>query len=88
MRDKSYNHTPDTRVNAPKPIVPNQNYEMPKPESLPKHSEVEEGEKVLGESAHSSVSNSESANASPNANQPAPYPSRDRKPPIRLGYDE
>ena len=45
MRDKSYNHTPDTRVNAPKPIVPNQNYEMPKPESLPKHSEVEEGGK-------------------------------------------
>ena len=37
MRDKSYNHTPNTRVNAPKPIVPNQNYEMPKPESLPKH---------------------------------------------------
>ena len=60
MRDKSYNHTPDTRVNAPKP----------------------------GESAHSSVSNSESANASPNANQPARYPSRDHKPPIRLGYDE
>ena len=88
MRDKSFNHTPDTRVNAPKPIVPNQNYEMPKPESLPKHSEVEEGEKELGESAHSSVSNSESANASPNTNQPAPYPSRDRKPPIRLGYDE
>ena len=88
MRDKSYNHTPDTRVNAPKPIVPNQNYEMPKPESLPKHSEVEEGEKEPGESAHSSVSNSESANALPNANLPARYPSRDCKPPISLGYEE
>ena len=45
MRNKSYNHTPDTRVNAPKPIVPNQNYEMPSPESLPKNCEVEEREK-------------------------------------------
>ena len=45
MRDKSYNHTPDTRVNAPKPIDPNQNYEMPNPESLPKNCEVEEREK-------------------------------------------
>ena len=88
MRGKSYHHTSETSVKAPIPLVPNQNYEMPQPESLPEHSEVGKGEYEPGDSAHKGASNRESANLSPNADQPARYPSRTRKPPIRLGYDE
>ena len=89
MCDKSYNHTPETSANAPKPLVPNKSYEMPKPEHSSEHSEVREIDREPGKSAYNSMSNSKRANASPTAdqsNQP-PQPARYRKLPSCLGYD-